>query len=122
MSRGFSLVELLLVVMVLMIVTAIAVPNYFAMVQSARETTVIAFLKQLPQAEELFNTTYGGYTDDPEELVDEGFISGTVGASASASSYAFQMDLGPAVFDASGHIGRVPEWRALKRLSDTRAI
>lgn len=58
MSRGFGLIELLMTVTVLVIVAAIAVPNYLAMVQSARETTVIAFLKQWPQAEEFFYNTF----------------------------------------------------------------
>lgn len=91
MSRGFSLIELAIGVMILAILVAIAIPQYTSMIRTARETGVIAFIKQWQQAEESFFLTYGGYTTDPDELVSAGFIGGN----APKADYQFKINLGP---------------------------
>lgn len=76
---GFTLLDLLVVVGIIAILTAIAVPRYLDFVQRARETAVIAFLRELILAEEAYRIENGveAYVGDFEELEKTGYIPDT---------------------------------------------
>src|SRR5689334_1164378 len=62
-SAGFSLIELLVVVAVILIVAAIAVPNFIRSKMRANEAAAVANLRNITTAETVYSTTYGiGYT------------------------------------------------------------
>ena len=68
-SRGFSLIELLVVVAVILIVSAIAIPNFIRSKMRANEAAAVANLRNITTAETVYSTTYGiGYTTDLTQL------------------------------------------------------
>jgi prepilin-type N-terminal cleavage/methylation domain-containing protein len=64
-QRGFSLIELLIVVAIIGIIAAIAIPNLLKSQQAARETAAIKELQTIREAEVMYSITKGHrkYTD-----------------------------------------------------------
>jgi prepilin-type N-terminal cleavage/methylation domain-containing protein len=58
-QRGFSLIELLVVVAVI-IIAAIAIPNYLRSKMNANEASAVQNLRNITTAEALYANTYGG--------------------------------------------------------------
>jgi type IV pilus assembly protein PilA len=62
-SAGFSLIELLVVVAIMLVIAAIAVPSLLAAKRNANDGTAIQGLRQLANAELSFSNAYqNGYT------------------------------------------------------------
>jgi prepilin-type N-terminal cleavage/methylation domain-containing protein len=61
-AHGFSLIELLIVVAVILVIAAIAIPNFIRSKMRANETGAVANLRTISTAEVVYSTTYGvGY-------------------------------------------------------------
>jgi type IV pilus assembly protein PilA len=58
-AAGFSLIELLIVVAVILIIAAIAIPNFIRSKMRANEAAAVANLRNITTAEVVYNTTYG---------------------------------------------------------------
>jgi prepilin-type N-terminal cleavage/methylation domain-containing protein len=80
--KGFSLIELLIVVTIILIIAAIAIPNLMRNKIQANETAAVGALRALTESALLYSNTYGGF---PHVLSDLGpAAGGTAATSASA--------------------------------------
>jgi len=57
-SRGFSLIELLIVVAIILIIAAIAIPNLLRARMAANESSAVASIRTINTAETTYNSTY----------------------------------------------------------------
>ena len=62
-TKGFSLIELLIVVAIILIIAAIAIPNLLRAKISANEASAVSSIRTIQQAELSYTTSYpnGGY-------------------------------------------------------------
>jgi type IV pilus assembly protein PilA len=110
-SKGFSLIELLIVVAVILIIAAIAIPNFVRSKMTANEASAVQNMRNVTTAEYLYSSTYsinfsadlvslGGNTATPDtghaELIDQ------VLAAGQKSGYSFGYSAGP--LDGQGHV------------------
>ena len=118
-TQGFSLIELLIVVAIILIIAAIAIPNLLRSRIAANQASAVGSLRTLNTAEINYSTTYGtGYTatlgnlgppasGNPTAtgagLIDSVIAGGAATATTSAKSgYKFTYSSGTA--DPSGRI------------------
>jgi type IV pilus assembly protein PilA len=80
-EKGFSLIELLIVVAIILIIAAIAIPNLLRAKIAANEASAVGSLRTINTASVEYSTTYGGY---PTTLVSLGGPAGGTAASTSA--------------------------------------
>jgi prepilin-type N-terminal cleavage/methylation domain-containing protein len=58
---GFTLVELLIVIIVVGVLTAVAMPQYWKTVERSKANEAIQFFDMTRAAEDRYNSKYGGY-------------------------------------------------------------
>jgi type IV pilus assembly protein PilA len=68
MQRGFSLIELLIVVAIILIIAAIAIPNLMSARIQANEASAVATLRTLNTAQQNYQIVYNTYADNLAKL------------------------------------------------------
>lgn len=110
-SKGFSLIELLVVVAVILILVAIAIPNFVKSKMRANEASAVHNLRNICTAQVVYSTTYGiGFSDSLNSLggsaaiVDQtsAELIDVVLASGTKSGYIFTLTV--LTTDAQGHV------------------
>jgi type IV pilus assembly protein PilA len=120
-DKGFSLIELLIVVAIILIIAAIAIPNLLRAKIAANQASAVGSLRTISSAEETFSSTYNdGFTPTlaqlggpaggaaacaNAELIDEVLTGGT------KSGYLFAMDAGDGVaISTAAYTGPCAGW------------
>jgi prepilin-type N-terminal cleavage/methylation domain-containing protein len=96
-QKGFSLIELLIVVTIILIISAIAIPNLMRNKMSANEAAAVGALKALTESALLYSNSYGGF---PHSISDMG---PSAGGPISSSAAADLIDSGLATGVKSGY-------------------
>ena len=66
-EKGFTLIELMVVIVIIAILAAVALPNFMGATEKARESAVRSAMKTIQTALEMYATDHSGtYPDDTE--------------------------------------------------------
>jgi type IV pilus assembly protein PilA len=68
LRRGFSLIELLIVIAIILIIAAIAVPKMNKQIMSAHEMAAISMIRSVHQGETQYYSQFGRYAQNLGEL------------------------------------------------------
>jgi prepilin-type N-terminal cleavage/methylation domain-containing protein len=87
-NRGFSLLELLIVVAIILIIATIAIPSLLRSRQSAQESSAVAQIRTINTAEVTYLSSNGGSYGSLEMLITQGLLDGRFSGSVSGYNFA----------------------------------
>ena len=118
-AHGFSLIELLIVVAIILIIAAIAIPNLLRSRMAANQASAVGSLRTLNTAEINYSTTYGmGYTSTLGDLgppasgnpvatgagLIDSILSGGAATAATSVKSGYKFTYNPGATDPSGRV------------------
>jgi type IV pilus assembly protein PilA len=86
-DRGFSLLELLIVVAIILIIATIAIPSLLRSRQAAQESSAVAQIRTINTAEVTYLSSNQGAYGSLPELITAGLLDGRFSGSISGYSY-----------------------------------
>lgn len=93
-QRGFSLIELLIVVAIILVIAAIAIPNLMAARRSANEASAVGSIRTLVTAQTSYDIQNATFADDLSKLGNAKLVDWLLGCPAqpcARSGYNFQI-------------------------------
>jgi type IV pilus assembly protein PilA len=98
MNKGFTLIELMIVVAIIAIIAAIAIPNLLESKKAANEAGAISALRTISSSQELYNTRYSTYATlaqlHGKNLIDEVLADAdSAGTASPKSGYLYTMSV-----------------------------
>lgn len=87
-SEGFSLIELLIVISIIGILAAVAIPKLQAYLRQGRETAAIQSLQEIHRAQASFYSTRGKFTT-LKDLVEADLLNKNYGEGKTISGYTY---------------------------------
>ena len=88
-SKGFSLLELLIVVAIILIIATIAIPSLLRSRQAANESAAVANLRTINTAEVTYLSSSGGNYGDLPALISAGLLDDTFIGTARKAGYIY---------------------------------
>ena len=110
-TKGFSLIELLVVVAVILIIAAIAIPNFLNSRMRANEASAVQSLRNICTAQMVYSTTWGvGFAGTLPTLSGNGVVidqnnAGLIDTALAAGlKSGYIITLTPGITDAQGNL------------------
>lgn len=94
-QAGFTIIELLIVIAIIGVISALAVPGMVRARRAARESAAIGSMRTILSAQSAYLPTYGGYSryGDSDDLKNNKFIDSEV-FNGVTNGYSFTLELG----------------------------
>jgi type IV pilus assembly protein PilA len=120
--KGFSLIELLIVVAIILIIAAIAIPNLLASRRAANEASAVSSLRTIHSSEITYfsttglNTSYGTLANLNTDGLIDGTLAGATSSASAKSGYFFTLNTGTGAYcttatpSSSGTTGTGNKW------------
>src|SRR5262245_31266671 len=93
-NRGFSLLELLIVVAIILIIATIAIPSLLRSRQAANESAAVANLRTINTAQVTYLSSAGGNYGALVDLVTAGLLDSRFNPGTNVSGYSFSVQGG----------------------------
>lgn len=103
-ARGFTLIELIVVMAIVALLASIAAPRYFASLQKSKETALLASLNTLRDAIDQYAADKGRYPDSLQELAAARYIRDIPEDPLTASRESWVEVPPPDDMKATGHV------------------